>query len=141
MEEIKTRRQDEIRLGLNAFTAYPLYIVYDQIFTVSEYNSSYGQSTTCFNYSEIFVRHDNEGREKKAEKNTAEWDKPKGKWSEVVKKSFHDRFVTVCFTRKGAEDFIAAERHNLQNPRIYVQYAERRNLELHKILHALGDTF
>ena len=30
-------------------------------------------------------------------------------------------FVTGCFTRKGAKDYIAANGHNLTEPRIYVQ--------------------
>lgn len=30
-------------------------------------------------------------------------------------------FVTGCFTRKGAEDYIAANGHNLTEPRIYVE--------------------
>jgi hypothetical protein len=139
MEEIKQRRQKEILDGKNAATASPLYLVYDQSYTVCEHDTQYDQSTTVFNDSEKYVRHDHEGGEKRAEPNTDIWGEEKGKWSAVVKKSFHDRFVTVCFTRKGAEDFIKAERHNLTNPRIYVEYAERRNIELHEVLRALGD--
>lgn len=30
-------------------------------------------------------------------------------------------FVTACFTRKGAEDYIAANGHNLERPFIYVE--------------------
>lgn len=139
MESIKKRRQKEISEGKNAGTRNPLYVVYDQIQTYCEHDTSLDQSTTVFNHEDEFVRFDSEGNEKKAEANPDNWGYEKGKWSAVVKKSFHDRFVTVCFTRKGAEDFIKAERHNLNKPRIYVEYAERRNIELHEVLKALGD--
>jgi hypothetical protein len=84
IEAIKVQRQKEIEQGLNAATAYPLYIVYEKI----------------------------------------------GK---------KEKFVTLCFTRKAASDFIDAERHNLNKPKIYVEYAERRNTELRAILEILGD--
>jgi len=51
----------------------------------------------------------------------------------------HDRFETVCFTRKSAEEFIKMERHNLKNPKIYVHACERRNLEMMEMLKLLGD--
>lgn len=63
----------------------------------------------------------------------------RGEWGEVVKKSFHDRFVTVCFTMEGAEGFIKAEGHNLTNPRVYVGHVGRRNVELRGVLGLLGD--
>jgi len=34
-------------------------------------------------------------------------------------------FVTACFTRKGCEDYIKANGHNLKEPRIYVESAHR----------------
>jgi len=34
-------------------------------------------------------------------------------------------FVTACFTRKGCEDYLAANGHNLKEPRIYVESAHR----------------
>jgi len=41
-------------------------------------------------------------------------------------------FVTCCFTEAGAEDYINANGHNLNNPRIYVESAYR-NLEWIKL--------
>lgn len=35
------------------------------------------------------------------------------------------RFVTACFTRKAAQEYIDANRHNLNEPRIYVASAHR----------------
>lgn len=34
-------------------------------------------------------------------------------------------FVTVCFTRLAAEDFIEVNEHRLKNPRVYVETAYR----------------
>ena len=40
--------------------------------------------------------------------------------------------ATVCFTRKGAEDYIKANGHNLNEPRIYVE-SGYRNVEFETI--------
>lgn len=44
-----------------------------------------------------------------------------------VKVGYVDRweFVTACFTQRGADDYIAANGHNLNEPRIYVASADR----------------
>lgn len=139
MESIKKQRQKEIALGENLSTRNPIYVVYDQIYTVCEHDTIYEQNTTHFSVKEKFVRHDYNGGEKAAEPYSQKWYDKVGKWSPVVKKSFHDRFVTVCFTRQAAKDFIEAERHNLTNPRIFVEYAQTRNKELLEVLKALGD--
>lgn len=36
-------------------------------------------------------------------------------------------FVTACFTEKACEDYIRANRHNLEEPRIYTDSANRNN--------------
>ena len=50
-------------------------------------------------------------------------DVPEG-WTRVRWKMRWE-FVTACFTRKGCEDYIAANGHNLKSPRIYVASAYR----------------
>jgi hypothetical protein len=49
-----------------------------------------------------------------------------------------DRFVTACFTRKGAEDYLAANGHNLTKPFIYVSslYRNREMIEVRQHLMA-----
>ena len=50
-----------------------------------------------------------------------------------------DQFVTVCFTRKGAEAFIARMRHRLNNPSIDVD-TFYRNVEMIALRnHLMGD--
>lgn len=48
-------------------------------------------------------------------------------------------FVTACFTERGCEDYIAANRHNLKEPRIYVHSAYR-NHEWRAIRQHLAET-
>jgi hypothetical protein len=49
------------------------------------------------------------------------------------------RFVTACLTRKGAEDYIACNGHNLTNPYIYVE-SLYRNAEMIALRnHLMGD--
>lgn len=140
MEDIKTQRQLEISAGENAATASPLYFVYQRGYTVVEPDTAYDQSTTRFGYMPELVRFDEDGNQKAAEKDPSTWDEQKGKWRPVVKKVYHDKFVTVCFTRLAAENFIKAEKHNLKKPKIFVEYCERRNIEMQSVLAFLGDS-
>ena len=41
-----------------------------------------------------------------------------------------DRFVTACFTRVAAEEYIKRDGHNLKRPHIYVEHINRRNWEM-----------
>lgn len=50
-------------------------------------------------------------------------DPPEG-WARVAMVS-HWEFVTACFTAKGCEDYIAANGHNLKEPRIYADGSYR----------------
>ena len=50
-----------------------------------------------------------------------------------------DQFVTVCFTRKGAEEFIARMKHRLNKPHIDVD-TFHRNAEMIALRnHLMGD--
>lgn len=64
-----------------------------------------------------------------------------GGWSRV---GYHDtwEFVTACFTRKGCENYLRANGHNLNQPRIYVASGYRneewigvRNFLMHSEVH------
>ncbi len=152
IDEISATRQQEIEQGLNAFTVPPLYVVLDEVISVAEYDSAFSASTTLFDKSELYVRADEDGNEIPAEQQVGDnWDHPLPvksdndsdsitQYNPVVKKSFHDRFVTVCFTRQAAEEFIKMEGHNLNNPRIYVFGVPRRNIQLTQIVKLMGDT-
>jgi hypothetical protein len=143
INEIKTVRQQEIQDNNNAWTVPPLYVVLDVVISVTEHNSDYSQSTSVFNYQDEYIRADDEGSEIEAETNTDTWNEPitieDTEYRPVMRKGYHDRFITVCFTRKSAEEFIERERHNLSNPRIYVYGIPRRNIELVELGKLFGD--
>ena len=143
INEIKTVRQQEIQENKNAWTVPPLYVVLDVVISVTEHNSDYSQSTSVFDYQDEYIRADEEGSELEAEENTDKWDETitveETEYRPVMRKGYHDRFVTICFTRKSAEDFIERERHNLSNPRIYVYGIPRRNIELVELGKLFGD--
>ena len=125
IQRVKEMRQQEIKDGKNACTTPPLYVVFDQVKTYCEPDTEYGysQSTTLFDETSKIEQVEVED----------------GVFRELSV-SYHDQFVTVCFTRAGAEEFIRGERHNLQKPQIYVHYIPRRNYELVDIGKLFGDS-
>jgi hypothetical protein len=143
IDKIKHTRQQEIEEGKNAATVPPIYVVLERIFSVCEITSDYSQGTTVFDDDEEYVRVNSDGDEMPAEQSRDKWREviavDEVLYYPVVKKSFHDRFVTVAFTRKAAEDYIEMDRHNLTNPRIYVFGVNRRNIELLELIKLLGD--
>lgn len=143
LKQILIKREQEIKEGKNAYTVPPLYVVYEEVRTFCEHTSQYDQSTTLFSKPKTeYVRVDGEGEEYDVLSYTDLWSRElvvdegdeQFTLSEVLRKSSHDRFVTVCFTREAAEEFIKRERHNLRNPRIYVHAILRRNRELIDLL-------
>lgn len=50
------------------------------------------------------------------------------------------RFVTACFTRKGAEAYVARNGHNLTKPYIYVESLYRNAEMIALRYHLMGDT-
>lgn len=133
IDGIKEQRQKEIKEGKHACTRNPLYVVYDVITSFSE-DTSRDVSTSLFDYNDKYIDAKNYYEHLEEEKPS---DIPS---NEIMgKEGYHDRFITVCFTREAAEQFIKDEKHNLEKPRIYVHYAGRRNYQLQDILELLGD--
>lgn len=140
---IRSARQQEIEQGLNAYTYPPIYIVFETIFSICEANSDYSQSTSLFGHREEFVRYSSEADHFISPENNGDWSSPievNGvAYGKVVKKCYHDRFVTVCFTREAAQAYIQRDKHNLTNPRIYVQGINSKNIQLTAIGELFGD--
>lgn len=117
---------EQLRTQDNLATSEPLFIV-------EQKRRDYGFSSNWSDSPVVWL--DEEGNEhaldseegKKLEKllrEAASFEEvPKG-WTRT---HYKDRweFVTACFTRKGCEDYIAANGHNLKSPRIYVASAHR----------------
>ena len=76
---------------------------------------------------------DDEGREE-----LEELDKDGSVPSGWERSYYRDRweFVTACFTEQGCKDYIAANGHNLTEPRIYA-YGSYRNNEFRAVRSAL----
>lgn len=55
----------------------------------------------------------------------------------------HWEFVTVCFTRKSADEYIEDNSHRLNTPRVYVESAERNPemIAVRKLLLKLSEVF
>lgn len=139
--KIGQTRQQEIKEGKNAITYPPLYVVFDEIYSYTEADSSYTQTTSLFNNSSdgdelMWVGED----DIIPDDDLAEYKKDNPDEDiKQLKVGHHDRFITVCFTRQAAEDFIKRERHNLNNPRIWVAFIPWRNFELREIGVMFGD--
>lgn len=117
-------------------TADPLFVVFQKRRSLpleDGYSSDY-----------VWINHDDDYREAD--------DKQRGTLNKMLaqgrntgnwRKHFYveqDEFVTACFTRTGAEAFIACNGHNLRLPHIYVTslFRNREMIDLRNTLVAIG---
>lgn len=129
INDIYEKRTKEIDNYENAMTSNPIYVVYDVIEMYSECDSQYDQSTTLFDYNDD-IKYLSE-IDSELVSNNDDID-------EKVRVSYHDRFVTVNFTRQGANDYIKLNYHNLYNPKIFVHHVPERNQELSNLLKLIS---
>jgi hypothetical protein len=110
----------ELRTQDNAITAHPIFLVeqLERIYWIDPYLSG----------ELVWVSED--GGDASPQKQAAlerYWEQhhqePRG-WRRTAYVE-RMRFVTACFTRKAAEAFIAANRHNLKEPRVFVASGHR----------------
>lgn len=120
-DELDTLRT-ELRTQDNAYTAEPMFVVFqeERIYGVSQDYQTNGYTWVGADDSSVTADDDeakvldkllHEDRELSIGGVT--FDRV---WYRIV-----PRFVTLCFTRKGAEDYIARNGHNLTKPYIYVE--------------------
>ena len=113
--------REELRTQDNAITAEPLFVVYQE-------QRIYG---VCDDYTDDFEWVDEDDHSCVADEDEAKrLDALHKDGRPTVLDGFEylrigyktvPRFVTACFTRKGAEDYIACNGHNLTKPYIYVE--------------------
>jgi hypothetical protein len=143
IEKIKTAREKDIAENKMLNTANHIFVVFDVRYSFTEHSSPYEQSSSVFGYADEFFRCSNEGETIEAEDNTSTWDDTieinGTTYNSVCRVGYHDKFVTVCFTKEAADKFIESERHNLKTPRIYVEHIPRRNRELRELCKLFGD--
>lgn len=98
----------------------------DPLFLVQERRRIYGMNADCCEET-VWIHCDgeeaNEDEELELEQKEDLGEVPE----EWTKTGYMDiwEFVTVCFTEKACEDYIAANGHNLNEPRIYATSAYR----------------
>lgn len=117
----------EIATQDNACTSNPIFAV-QQKKRILGIDPDYSDNHAWVDdYGDYHVYYPGEEEFEKAEReyeNTG--DEPHG-WSRTAYLDTWE-FVTACFTRKGCEDYIRQNGHNLTEPRIYV-YSAYRNYE------------
>lgn len=136
--EIIPQRENEIKSGKNACTAQPIYVVFDLIPTYLGGHDPEGWSNTDMlnnkrksgieGYLDTGI--DCEDREF-CEDST-------GMISpDEVTEVYYDRFVAFFLTRKGAEDYLEYQRHNLSDPYIYTFHSGYANKEMNQFLNGM----
>lgn len=126
-DELDTLRT-ELRTQDNAITADPLFVVFqeERVYGVSQDYQTNGYTWVGVDDSSVTADDDeakvldkllDDGRELSIGRVT--FDRV---WYRIV-----PRFVTACLTRKGAEDHIARNGHNLTKPYIYVESMYRND--------------
>jgi hypothetical protein len=150
INNIKTTRQIEILDGKNLATRNPIYLVFQEIYSIASHQSDYQLGRNLRNKQDEYVRYliDSDSFILANFTNTDNWDdkieikNEDGeieKYSEVVKIGYHDRFVSVFFTKESADLFIKQESHKLKNPYVYVEYIGNRNWQLQDLCKLFGD--
>jgi len=128
--ELIPQRELEIEQGKNLCTADPIYVVLDLVENVVEGHQPYylcpnergvdaefGYIDRSLDSEDIEFSESDDGMEE----------------SEAVTRFYTDRFVAFFLTSKGAHDYIEYQRHNLNNPYVYVFNAGYANYEMGKL--------
>ncbi|MEL6661234.1 MAG: hypothetical protein AAFR36_32610 [Bacteroidota bacterium] len=123
IQPILQQRAEEIASGKNAATRNPIYVVYSLC------------DMYCSGHTEISILSNLKGRDSETGYLDREFEEPEFELTDEdmkepmeVTRFWIDRFAAFFFTRKGAEDYMEYQRHNLTNPYIYVHspgYANR----------------
>jgi len=135
-----TALSTELRTQDNAITADPLFVVFqeERIYGVSQDYQTDGYTWVGEDDSSVTADDDeakvldkllDDGRDLSIG----------GVTYQCVRYRIVPRFVTACLTRKGAEDYIACNGHNLTNPYIYVESLYRNAEMIALRSHLMGN--
>lgn len=131
--KIIPQRKKEIENGENACTAQPIYIVYNtehDFISGHDDEGWYGGSTLVGKTSEVgYIDTGVDSEDRDFCKDSDEMITP-----EEVTKIYSQRFTALFFTRKGAEDYLKYQKHNLTEPFIYTHYSGYANREMDDLL-------
>lgn len=125
--------QHELNTQDNAITADPLFCVYQKR-RICGMDPDYSEQ-----YVWVHVDSDYAEADEKQTKTLDRYEKRTGEALNGWRKVYYyesNQFVTACLTRKGCEEFLRVNGHNLRQPFIYVQTLWR-NEEMKDLRNAL----
>lgn len=127
-EVIIPQREKEIEEGKNAGTRQPIYVVFNTRESIAfdhvELNyRTYSGKSYEYGYFDI----DEDYREFKSSKRGMSRPEP-------CTRFYTDEIVAFFLTRKGAEEYLQYQSHNLTEPYIYTFYSGYANEEMDKLL-------
>lgn len=122
-DEAMARIGELIRTQDNRITAEPIFIV-QQKRRICGVEDDYADGHMWYDPLRCESYDDDEKAERDAERESE--DLPPVQWQ---RGGYVDtwEFVTACFTEQGCKDYIAADGHNLREPRIYAAGSYRNN--------------
>jgi len=140
--------REEYKTQDNRCTAYPIYVTVQSLICAGIMDESYG----CYGESKIKYEYGHPDWDEapfKSKDDAAEWvresfeaedaDEIADQLNKIVE--FPMLYIwtdeQVFLTIKGAEDYIARNRHNLQEVRTYVKHFSDRNLEMREVLNSI----
>lgn len=127
-----------------ASTAYPVYVMVQELICVGVMASGY--SACCpYGDGETNTEYVYEGDSEISFKSEEDLDKYIKENPEYKKSEFDEISVGYIWhpvefflTRKGAEEYMKANKHNHGKLRTYVGHFERRNFEMRELLECIG---
>ncbi len=131
-QEIIPQREQEIKLGDNQGTAYPIYMVY-----IPEENYIEGEAVYSLPISSSgrrpevgYILEDDFGGGEFIEGLPDDDDEE----HKILTRFWVDRYKAVFLTRKAAQEYLQYQSHNLREAFIYVEYAGYDNRQMEKLL-------
>ena len=129
--ELLPQRKKEIAEGLNAATRQPIYVVLDLQENFIEGHTDYTFTTNYkhrkLEYGYVDLSLEFEDREFKVKRDSM-------KIPERITKFYTDRIIAFFLTKKGAEDYLKYQSHNLSDPYIYAFHSGYANKEMDNLL-------
>lgn len=132
----------------NACTAYPIYVALQELQFVCIFDESYGtNSQGVIKYH--YTYEDQEGWSDSKEECVDQLiEYMKGCTQEEIDRAINNINEFACFymwidieyflTKKGAENYLKLDRHNLGRTRTYIKHFSNRNKEMRKVLDFCG---
>lgn len=127
VNEILPQRKREIEAGKNAATRQPIYVVLSLNERICEGHNGFDMTLNLKGVDAEFGYID---MDKEAEDRVFSTSDKRMKNPQEVTRYYTDSFVAFFLTRKGAEDYLKYQKHNMHKPYVYVFYTGYSNREM-----------